>query len=144
MKPRGILITSWQSPNIYSKRGKSMATEQTFMKFGFIKEDIGLYLDKMMLLKNNIKLKEIHIDIYPENPLASASYFALILRTSEKNATISVEGDRIIFKKTDTYATHFVNILSSKIPECFSKTNDGCYEFVLNVQNIYYRIIIIN
>lgn len=143
MKPRGI-IASWQSTNIHSKRGKGMTAEQTFMKFGFMKEDISLYLNKMMLLKNNIKLKEIHIDIYPENPLASPSCFSLILRASEKNATISVEGDRIVFKKNDKYATHFVNVLSSKVTECFSKKSEGCYEFVLNVQNIYYRITIIN
>lgn len=121
-----------------------MTTEQTFMEFGFTKKDIDFYLNKMMLFKNSIKLKELHIDIYPENPFTSSACFSLILRASEKNATISVEGDRIIFKKNDKYKTHFVNVLSSKITECFSKKTDGCYEFVLNVQNIYYKITIFN
>ena len=121
-----------------------MTTEQAFTKFGFIKEEIDLYLNKMMLLKNSVKLKEIHIDVYPENPFDSSSYFTLILRASEKNATISVEGDRIIFKKNDTYETHFVNVLASKVTECFSKMSEGCYEFILNVQNIYYKITIFN
>lgn len=121
-----------------------MATEQTFIKFGFVKEDIGLYLNKMLLLKNSVKLKEIHIDVYPENPFVSSACFSLILRASEKNATIAVEGDRIIFKKNDIYETHFVNVLVSKITECFTKISDGCYEFILNVQNIYYKITILN
>ena len=121
-----------------------MITEQTFTKFGFIKEEIDLYLNKMSLLKNNIKLKEIHIDILPENPLISSECFTLLLRTSERNAIISVEGDRIVFKKNDIYETHFVNMLSSKVTECFSRISDGCYEFILNVQNIYYKITILN
>lgn len=121
-----------------------MVAEKSFVKFGFVKEDIDLYLSKMLLLKNNVKLKEIHIDILPESPFDSSSSFMLLLRASEKNATISVEGDRIVFKKNDMYETHFVNILASKITECFSKISEGCYEFILNVQNIYYKITILN
>ena len=101
---------------------------------------VDLYLNKMSLLRNSVQLKEIHIEIYPENPFASSSCFMLMLRTSEKNATISVEGDRIVFKKNDMYATHFVNVLSSKITECFTKASTGYYEFILNVQNMYYKI----
>lgn len=121
-----------------------MNTVNTFEKYGFTKKDISLYLHKMSLLKNSVMLKEIHIDIYPENPFMSLSYFSLILRTSEKNATILVDGDRIIFKKNDMYETQFVNVLASKVTECFSKISEGCYEFILNVQNIYYKITIFN
>lgn len=121
-----------------------MVTEKTLTKFGFIKDEIDLYLNKMSSLKNNIKIKEVNIDVYPENPLNSPECFSLILRASERNATISVEGDRIIFKKNDAYETHFVNVLASKITECFSRMSDGCYEFILNVQNIYYKITILN
>ena len=121
-----------------------MNTEQTFVKFGFIKEELDVYLNKMLLLKNKVKIKEIHIDVCPENPFASSSCFMLILRATEKNATISVEKDRIIFKKDDMFETHFVNVLISKVTECFSKISDGCYEFILNVQNVYYKITILN
>ena len=114
------------------------------MNFGFEKKDIGFYLDWMSLFNNNIKLKEIHIDVYPENPIVSPSCFTLILRASEKNASIIVDGDRIIFKKDDVYKTHFVNVISSKIIECYSKKSDGYYEFILNIQNIYYKITILN
>ena len=121
-----------------------MIFEQTFMKLGYTNKDIRFYLDKIMLCNNNIKTKETHIDVYPENPFASSSCFSLILRAHEKNAMISIEGDRIIFKKDDKYKTHFINILSSKVTECFSKQIDNCYELVLNVQNIYYKITIYN
>ena len=121
-----------------------MSAENDFVKFGFIKEEIDMYLNKMQLLKNSVKLKEIHIDVYPENPFSSSAHFMLILRAFEKNATILVDNDRIIFKKDDTYETHFVNISASKVIECFSKISDDCYEFILNVQNIYYKITILN
>ena len=121
-----------------------MTNKRTFVDYGFTKEEIGLYLSKMSLLKNSVKLKEIHIDTYLENPLTSSSCFSLILRASEKNATILVDGDRIIFKKNDMYQTQFVNVLSSKVTECFTKQIENCYEFILNVQNIYYRITIFN
>ena len=121
-----------------------MVTEQDFMKFGFAKEDIGLYLDKVSMLGNDVRLKEVHIEVYPESPFNSFSCFMLILRASEKNAIISVDGDRVILKKNDAYETHFVNVLASKVSECFSKMSDGYYEFVLNVQKIYYKITIFN
>ena len=121
-----------------------MITENTLMKFGFIKEKLDTYLNKMSLLKNSVKLKEIYIDVYLESPFTSSACFMLILRASEKNATISVDGDRIIFKKDDAYETHFVNISASKVIECFSKQTEGCYEFILNVQNIYYKVTILS
>lgn len=121
-----------------------MIAEKNFADYGFEKKEIDIYLNKMSLLKNNVMLKEIHLDVYTENPLVSSSCFTLILRASEKNAIISVEGDRIIFKKNDTYKTHFVNLLASKVIECYSKKSDGYYEFILNVQNIYYKISIFN
>ena len=68
----------------------------------------------------------------------------LLLRTSEKNATISIDGDRLVFKRNDGCETHFMNVLISKIAECFSKIEDDYSEFILNIQNIYYRITIFN
>lgn len=112
--------------------------------FGFIKEDVYLYLDKIKSLNNSMQLKEVYIDVYQENPLISSSCFTLILRTFEKNATILVKDGRIIFERNDVCRTHFVNVIASKITECFSKISDNYYEFILNVQNIYYKITITN
>lgn len=111
---------------------------------GFIKEDIRLYLNKMELLNNSIQLKKIHVDIYQENPFVYSNSFMLLLRTYEDNAIIMVDNDRIIFKRNDTNKTHFVNVLSSKITECFSKVSNDCYEFIFNIQNLYYKVTIFN
>ena len=55
-----------------------MITENVLMKFGFVKEENDLRLKEM--IKTNGKLKEIHIDVYPENPLISSNSFMLLLR----------------------------------------------------------------
>ena len=116
----------------------------TVENFGFIKDEVNLYLDKIALNNNIIRLNEVHIDIYPENPLTNLSCYMLMLRTCEKNASIIIDDDRIILKRNDVYGTHFLNVLASKITECFSKMYDGGIEFILNIQNVYYRINIIN
>lgn len=109
---------------------------------GFIKEEDFLRLKGMT--KNKDKLKEVHIDMYPENPLTPSNSFSLLLRTSEKNASISIDNDRLIFKRNDGHKTHFMNILISTITECFSNIHSDYSEFVLKVQNIYYKITIFN
>lgn len=116
--------------------------ENTLMKFGFVKQEYDYQLKE--LLEGSIKLKEVHIDAYSENPVVSSSSFMLLLRTSERNATVLIEKDRVIFKRNDNQNTYFMNILLDRITECFSKISDNYYEFILNVQNIYYRITIIN
>ena len=119
-----------------------MEEKKTFVKFGFVKDENNLQLKEV--LKDNSTLKEIHIDAYSENPLFSSMTHMLLLRTSEKNAAVSNNGDRFVLKKNDTYKTHFMNVLFSKITECFFKASDGCSEFILNIQNIYYRITVLN
>ena len=121
-----------------------MVTEQTLTKFGLIKDEDKSKLKKVF--KNNIKLKEIHIDCYSENPLiASTKPFTLLLRLIEKNMMVLIDGDRLILKKVvDKFDTHFMNVLFSEITECCYKEFNGCFEFILSIQNIYYRIIIFN
>lgn len=119
-----------------------MDAEKTLMKFGFVEEKNNFQLKEV--LKNNLNFKEVHIDIYPDNPLVTQNPFMLLLRTSEKNVVISIDEDRIIFKRNDRHKTHFMNILISKISECFLKMCDEYFEFILNVQNIYYKITVLN
>ena len=126
---------------IYTVR-KVCYMENTLTKFGFVKQEYDYQLKE--LLEGSIKLKEVHIDAYSENPVVSSSSFMLLLRTSERNATVLIEKDRVIFKRNDNQNTYFMNILLDRITECFSKISDNYYEFILNVQNIYYRITIIN
>lgn len=110
--------------------------------FGFVKEENDMRLKEM--IKNKNKLKEVHIDIYQENPLLSSNSFTLLLRTTENNATILVDDDRLILKRNDKYETHFMNILISKITECYSKICKDYCEFIINIQNIYYKVTILN
>ena len=119
-----------------------MVTENTLIKFGFVKESNGSQLKQS--IKDSGKLKEVHIDVYPENPFASSDSFMLLLRASEANATISIDEGRLVFKKNDKYETHFMNVLISKITECFYKISEGYSEFILNIQNVYYKITVLN
>lgn len=121
-----------------------MIIEKTLMKFGLINDENNLQLKE--IFKNNLVLKEIHIDIYPENPLiTSYAPFMLLLRAIEKRVTVSNDGDRLIIKNNvDKFETYFMNILFSEIKECYYKIMDGCSEFILNIQNIYYRITVLN
>ena len=66
------------------------------MSLSFVKDVDNTQLKK--IFKNNIRLKEISIDIYPDNPLHPSMTFMLLSRLSEKNVIVSI-GDRIILKK---------------------------------------------
>ena len=118
-------------------------TNETLMSFGLIKDEDNLKLKE--IFKDNSKLKEVHIDIYPENPLVvSKEPFMLLLRAIEMNATVSNDGSRIALKRNDGFKTYFINVLFSKIKECYYKSSNGLFEFILNIQNIYYRITVLN
>ena len=119
-----------------------MNTEKIWTKFGFVKDENNSKLKEV--LKDNEKLKEVHIDIYSENPLISSVPFMLLLRTSEKDAMVSNDGDRVILKKNDGYETHFMNVLFSKMSESFINISDGYSESIVKIQNIYYRITVLN
>ena len=119
-----------------------MVTNNILMKFGFVKDENNLQLKK--IFQNNSKLKEVHIDIYPDNPMISSGNFALLLRTQYDNVFISNDNNRLILKRCDKYETHIMNILLSGIYECYVKEVVNYCELILNVQNIYYKITILN
>lgn len=120
-----------------------MVNEKILMKFGLTKDENNSKLKEV--LKDNIRLKAIHIDAYPENPLvASSAPFILLLRTIEERATIENDGNRLILKRDDKFKTYFMNVLFSDITDCFYEILDDHSEFILKIQNIYYRITIIN
>lgn len=121
-----------------------MTAEQTMTKLGFTKDEKNAKLNK--IFKDNIKLKEIHIDIYPTNPLVpSPMPYMLLSRTIEKKILVKNSGTRLVLKKNiDGYDTYFMNILLSEINECYYSTSNGFFEFILNIQNIYYRITVFN
>ena len=121
-----------------------MVAEQTITKLGFIKDEKNTKLNEVF--KDNIKLKEIHIDVYPTNPLVSSPLpYMLLSRTIEKKMLIKNSGTRLVLKKNiDGYDTYFMNVLLSEIKECYYSVSNGFSEFILNIQNIYYRITVFN
>lgn len=121
-----------------------MVAENTLTKLGFKKDENNTKLNAVF--KDNIKLKEIHIDVYPTNPLISSpTPFMLLLRTIERKMLVKNSGTRLVFKKNvDGCETHFMNVLLSEIAECYYKVVEDCSEFILNIQNTYYRITVFN
>ena len=119
-----------------------MITNETLTKFGFIKDEGNLELKEVF--QNNLKLKEVHIDIYSDNPMLSSDNFNLLLRTCGNNIFVSNDKGRLILKRNDVYETHIMNILLSGISECYIKGIETYRELILNVQNIYYKITILN
>ena len=121
-----------------------MAAEKTLMKLGFTKDENNTKLNE--IFKDNVKLKEIHIDIYPTNPLVSSPLpYMLLSRTIEKKMLVKNSETRLVLKKNiDGYDTYFMNVLLSEIKECYYSASNGFSEFILNIQKIYYRIIVFN
>lgn len=119
-----------------------MVTNKTLMKFGFIMDESNSQLKK--IFQNNLKLKEVHIDIYPDNPMTSSSDFMLMLRTHDDNVVVLNNDDRLILKRCDRYETHIMNILFSSVNDCYIKGAETYREIILNVQNIYYKVTILN
>ena len=119
-------------------------TMQTITKLGFIKDEDNMKLNE--IFKDNTKLKDIHIDIYPTNPLVSSpTPYMLLLRTIEKKMLVKNSGTRLVLKKNaNGYDTYFMNVLLSDIRECYYNISNGFSEFILNIQNIYYRITVFN
>lgn len=121
-----------------------MVAEKTLIKFGIVKDIDNIVLKSVF--KDGATLKEIHIDIYPNNPITTYSApFMLLLRTIEQNMFVSNNGERLILKKNiNKFETHFMNVLFSEITECFYKSFDGWYEFILKIQNTHYKLTIFN
>lgn len=122
----------------------NMVADKTLMKLGFVKDEKNAKLNE--IFKDNIKLKEIYIDIYSTNPLISSSTpFMLLLRTIEKKIFTKNNGKRLVLKKIVNYHdTNIMSILLSEINECYYKEYDIFYEFILNIHNIYYKINVFN
>lgn len=118
--------------------------EQTMMKLGFAKDENNTKLNE--IFKDNAKLKEVHIDCYSANPLISSSTpYMLLLRTIEKKMLVKNSDIRLVLKKNiGGYDTYFMNVLLSDIRECYYSVSNGFSEFILNIQNVFYRITVFN
>ena len=112
-------------------------------KLGFIDDRNNLQFNETF--KSGNKLKDIHIEIYPNNPIESHSPFTLFIRTIEKNVLVLNDGNRLILESNNKFKTYTLNILLSDITKCFVEANTRGYSsFVINVKNIWYRITVVN
>lgn len=117
-----------------------MTIEQTFVKFGFIKDENNVFFNEVF--KNNTKLNELYIDVYNENPINHSPSLMLLLRTCGKNISVVNENNRISFKKNDEFNTCIANLMISKIKTFYKKVSDNYVDFILNVCNVWYKITI--
>ena len=121
-------------------KGVNMDTK-ALMKYGFSKDVDNLEL--MNVFQDGVKFKEVYIDVYHSNPFDSVIRPVLILRRSEKNVFILNNVDGLIFKTNDKYNTYIAELVLSNIKDCYFKGNfDSGFDFILNCQNIYYKITI--
>lgn len=114
---------------------------KALIKCGFSKDENGFKLTE--IFQDNTKFKEVHIDIYSSNPFEKVVLSVLMLRRSEKNATVSNNGKSIVIKANDKYNTYIAELLLDTISESYYKENfEDSFDFILNCQNIYYKVTI--
>ena len=119
-----------------------MVDNNTLTKFGFVKDENCLQLNE--IFQNDSYLKEVYIDIYPNNPMICSESFELLVRTHNARVVVSNDHTRLVLKKCDKYDTHIMNILLSSVSECYIKGAEIYRELILKVQNIHYKITILN
>lgn len=114
---------------------------KALIRCGFSKDENSLKLAE--IFRDNTKLKEIHIDIYSNNPFDNVVAPVLMLRCNEKNVSVSNNGESIIIKKDNKYNTYIAEILLDAINDSYFKMNfENSFDFILNCQNIYYKVTI--
>lgn len=119
-----------------------MVANETLIKFGFVKDENCLQLNK--IFQNDSYMKEVYIDIYPNNPMICSENFELLIRTHNTNIVVSNDYTRLALKRCDKYDTHIMNILLSGVSECYIKGTEAYRELILKVQNIHYKITVLN
>lgn len=107
-------------------------------KCGFFEDENNLKL--MKVFENNSEFKEIYIDIYSDNPFDKATSPILMLRRNENNVAICNDEKSIIIKTNDTY---IAELILNNVNKCYYKKYiEDSFDFVLNCQNIFYKITI--
>lgn len=114
---------------------------EVLTKCGFSKDENNLQLAE--IFQDGIQLKEIHIDIYSSSPFDKVVIPILMLRRNENNATILNDGKSIVIKANDKYNTYIAELLLNSIKGSYFKMNfENSFDFILNCQNIYYKVTI--
>lgn len=117
-----------------------MNTEKSLARCGFISDEENLNLSEVF--SDNAVYKEIYIDIYSDNIFDNTCRPMLLLRTTQEKIAVANDGTNLALVKCDKFKTHIMNIRLEEIIECYYKKTDINFEFILNCQNIYYKIAI--
>lgn len=114
---------------------------ESLIKYGFSKD-----IDKSQLSKvfsDGIKIKELYIDIYSSNPFDNTVRPILMLRRSEKNVSVLNDGKSIIIKMDNNYNEYIMELMLDTVKDSYFKMNfENSFDFILNCQNIFYKVTI--
>lgn len=104
-------------------------------EYGFITDE---YLFGFSDIFNDKNIKEIHIDIYSNEP------YILFARAIEKNVASGLQDDRFVLRKKDGNRTVLTDIPLDNIENCMIKRySDLHYQVVFMVQGICYKVLVI-
>ena len=84
---------------------------------------------------NGKKFSRIHIDLYSDKP------YMLLSRVRELNTSVSLENGRVILKAKD--GTVLVNVLLDSIREYAMRKGTRYYQFIVAIQGIWYKILVV-
>lgn len=108
---------------------------------GFSKDKDNLKL--LEIFKDNTEFKEVYIDIYSSDPFNKTILPVLILRRNANNVIISNNNKSVIIKANDKYNTYITELVLNNINEIYYKEDfKNNFNFILNYQNIFYKITI--
>lgn len=116
-------------------------SNNALIKCGFSKDENNSQL--LEVFRDGVKFKELYIDIYSASPFSKLVRPVLMLRHHEKNAIVSNDGLYVILKMNKKYNTHIAELLFDAINEgYFRKNSENSFDFILNCQNIFYKLTI--
>lgn len=105
-------------------------------------EDYGFEADKYLYGFNDIfndsTIKEIHIDVYSNDP------YILFSRSINRNVSSIIQDERLMLREKKGNGTVLANIPLDNVDNCMIKRySDMHYQVVFVVHNVYYKMLVI-
>lgn len=102
-------------------------------RYGFA---VDKYKSELNLMFQNKDMKEVHMDVYMNDP------YMLLSRVKESKVKSSLENGRMVLRRKDK--TAIMNVVFDSIEECMVKQYaPSHYQIVFKVHNVSYRLLII-
>lgn len=103
-------------------------------------DDYGFEMDYNMFEFRNAfssyNINEMYMDVYSNEP------YMLFSRVVCKNVSSTIENDRLVVKQNNGIS--ILNIDLSYVHQCvFKKYSESNLQFIFNLQDIYYKILVI-